>query len=110
MSTKVDAATGVVSVAVFGVSATLTPQDATAWGNVIITMAPAILILFLLWRIHKMDKQHAECNKNWAQTREQLTLAWRAIQQMNFTCKLPTEKDFLEGNFTLDESIKGEKL
>lgn len=102
MSAKADSAAGAISVAVFGVSAILTPADATAWGNVIINIAPAILILFLIWRMHRLDKQHTECSKNWTQTREQLALAYRALLDAKVCNTLPSEVDFMSGNFKLD--------
>lgn len=79
MSTKVDGATGVISIAIFGVQAVLTPADALVWGNTFIQMAPALLILFLIWRIHKLDKLYTECRRDLARTVEQLAHAHVAL-------------------------------
>lgn len=98
MSAKADTVTGAVSVAIFGISATLTPETATAWGNVIIGIAPAILILFLIWRIHKVDKQHEECARQWARTQKQLILAYQTLRELS-SCELPSEREFIQGEF-----------
>lgn len=102
MSGKVDTATGAVSIAIFGIQATLTPADASAWANVITTGAPALLIIFLIWRIYRLDKQHEECSKQWSQTRDQLHLAYEALVDESKRCQLPTTRDFLNGNFTIE--------
>ena len=101
MSGKVDSATGVISVAVFGVQAALSPGDLAAWMEVIVNCAPAILILFLIWRIHKLDKLHANCTNQWAKTQEQLALAYRAITDSVVRDQLPKEQEFLSCNFDL---------
>ena len=101
MSAKADVATGAVSVAVFGIQATMSPSDFAAWANVIVAAAPAILILFLLWRIYKLDKQHASCISNHEKTQDQLALAYRALINPNLRCHLPEEEDFIAGNFRL---------
>ena len=103
MSKTIDAATGVVSVAVFGISGSFSPEDAAAWSSVIVSAAPAILILFLIWRINKLDKQHSECNANWIKTQSQLALAYRALQGTQTSCRLPTEHEFMKGEFNLDD-------
>jgi hypothetical protein len=101
MSAKVDSATGVVSVAIFGIQAALSPNDFAAWSNVITAAAPAILILFLLWRIYRLDKQHASCVSNQQKTQDQLTLAYRALIDPRLRCNLPNEDEFIAGNFCL---------
>lgn len=106
MSAKVDTATGVISVSIFGVQAALAPADALAWGDVIIQIAPALLILFLIWRIYRLDKQHAQCNTNWMKTQDQLALAYRALLDEDVKCRLPAEHDFVAGNFNLEEVTK----
>lgn len=101
MSAKVDVATGAISVAVFGIQATMSPSDFAAWANVIVTAAPAILILFLIWRIYRLDKQHASCVTNQQKTQDQLVLAYRALLDPQLRCNLPGEDEFISGNFCL---------
>lgn len=108
MSGKTDTVTGVLSVAVFGVSGEFSAADITNWGSAILGAAPVILILFLIWRMYKLDKQHAECTTNQAKTQEQLVLAYRAIQSVQVRRRLPTEEDFCNGNFNLDDHAKKE--
>lgn len=103
MSKVLDGTTGVISVAIFGITGSFTPADASAWGEVIISIAPAILILFLIWRIHKLDKQHAECQANWQRSQDQLILLHRALQASPAICPLPPEHKFKEGQFDLNE-------
>lgn len=103
MSATTDAALGVVTVSVFGITTSVGPAEATAWGQVFIGLAPAILIIFLIWRVYRLDKQHMECTQNWNKTQEQLALAYRAITSLSVRRKLPPEKDFLEGNFCLGD-------
>lgn len=100
MSGKLDAATAVVSISIFGVQAALAPADVEAWGDTILQTAPAILILFLIWRIWKLDKQHADCTANQAKTFEQLSLAYDALLDETKRCNLPTKEEFLRGDFT----------
>lgn len=103
MSGKADAVTGVISVAIFGVQATFTAPDLALWAQVIVNAAPAILILFLIWRIVTLDRQHSECNKNWKQTREQLSLVYETLLDESIRCRLPSKHEFMKGNFDLDE-------
>lgn len=102
MSAKADATVGAINFAAFGVTAVLTPESAMNWGNVIVTIAPAILILVLLWRVHKLDKQHAECMENNAKTQAQLTLAYQALIGETKRAHLPSKEDFLDGNFSVE--------
>lgn len=104
MSAIGDSALGVITISLFGVSTSMGPAEATAWGQVLINIAPALLICFLIWRIYKLDKQHSECNLNWNKTQEQLALAYRAITSMSARRRLPTEKAFLEGDFDLKDT------
>lgn len=97
MSSKADAATGAISVAVFGLQATLTPSDLQLWAQVVVNGAPAILILFLIWRLWKMDKQHSECTRNWAETRQQLAMVYEALVDETKRCHLPSKQEFIEG-------------
>lgn len=103
MSVAGDGALGVVTISLFGLSASMGPAEATAWSQVFITGAPAILICFLIWRIYRLDKQHSECVLNWNKTQEQLALAYRAITSLSVRQRLPSEKAFLEGDFNLKD-------
>lgn len=103
MSAKIEGATGIISVAIFGITAQFSPTDITAWKEVLMGAAPLLLILFLIWRVHKLDKQHEECNANWMKAQEQLVLAYRAIQNPDMCRRLPGEEAFKEGNFNLDD-------
>lgn len=97
MSSKVDVATGTVSVAVFGLQATLAPHDLAMWAQVIVSGAPGLLILFLIWRLWKVDKQHSECTRNWAETRQQLAMVYEALVDETKRCHLPSKQDFIDG-------------
>lgn len=101
MSAKADTALGVISFSAFGVEAVLAPADALAWNNVFLTMAPAFLILFLIWRIYRLDKEHQSCKDSWELTRKQLALAHQALTSATVRCSLPSQKDFMTGNFDL---------
>jgi hypothetical protein len=106
MSTKAEGITGIVSVSILGVSAALTPDDATAWGVALQGLAPLILFCFLLWRIYKLDKQHQECTANNERMQEQIILMYRAAQNVQIRRQLPLEEDFKEGNFDLNDHVK----
>lgn len=107
MSSKVDVATGAISVAVFGLQATLTPSDLELWVQVVVNAAPAFLIIFLIWRLWKMDRQHMECTKNWAETRQQLAMVYAALVDETKRCHLPSQEDFMSGK--VPEAFKGER-
>lgn len=106
MSSQIEGATGAITVAIFGITGTLTPTDFSAWYEVLMNGAPLILILFLIWRIHCVDKRHAECTVNWMKTQEQLALTHRALQDATVARNLPSEKDFLSNNFCLSDHGK----
>lgn len=62
VSTQViDTTTGAVTIAIFGLTATLTPDDARNWAEVLTTYAPLCLIGFLIWRLRLMDKSLCKC-------------------------------------------------
>lgn len=103
MSKVIDTTTGVISVAIFGVTGSFTPADASAWGEVMMSLAPLILILFLIWRIHKLDKQNSECRKDWQRSQDQIILMHRAMQASPAIPPLPPEQRFIEGQFNLEE-------
>ena len=70
MSAAVEKTTGAITVAIAGVTATLGHEDVAAWGNVLMSLAPLILILFLIWRIYKLDQQHKDCQEKHQQLQQ----------------------------------------
>jgi len=58
---KLDQATGIITVALAGITATLSVSDAIQWGVAIMDLAPLILIGFLLWRVRMLDKSLQKC-------------------------------------------------
>lgn len=72
MTEKVDQAVGLVTIAFAGITATLAPSDAAAWGSVIMELAPLGLIAFLIWRIRQMDTDLKHCRKQHGKVDERL--------------------------------------
>jgi len=107
-SGKINSATGIVTVAFAGINGSFTAADFHEWGTTFMSLSPFVLILFLIWRMSKLDKQHSECTANQIKTQEQLVLAYRAIQDVQIRRKLPTEEDFCAGNFDLAHHAKKE--
>lgn len=110
MSAITEKATGVVTVAVAGVQATLTHEDVASWGNTLISLAPLILILFLIWRIYKLDQQHKDCQERYVQLQasqqkmqEQLLMTFLATKSPNIRRELPTVEEFKANTFTVPE-------
>lgn len=107
-SDKVDAVTGVVTVTLGVMTGSFSAADFQAWGTTIMGLSPFVLILFLIWRIRQLDIQHKECTTNQIKTQDQLVLAFRAIQDHNVRQSLPTEDEFKNGSFCLDNHVKQE--
>lgn len=105
MTGKVDQAVGLVTLSLGGVTATLAPHDAAAWGTVLMDLAPLMLIAFLIWRVQKMDKQLSSCRKQHDMVTEQLLLAYTALTDRSVRQNLPTKEDFLSGQFTIQQII-----
>lgn len=105
---KADAATGIITVTLGALSGSFSPADFHEWGTTFMSLSPFVLVLFLIWRIRQLDNQHKECTVNWAKTQEQLLLAYRAIQDTQVRRNLPSEDEFREGNFCLDNHVKKE--
>lgn len=101
MSAKEDTATGIISVAIFGFSGQFSPADMSAWADVVMRAAPVVLILFLIWRMHKLDKQHSDCMVNWQKSQDQQLLMYRAIQDPSICKGLPPEHEFVANSFCL---------
>ena len=102
---KLDAATGVITVAVAGVSGSFSASDVHEWGTVLMNMAPLILILFLIWRIYKLDQQHKECLDNHSRMQEQVLLAYLAAKSPEAGHELPSKADFMSGSFNVTELL-----
>jgi hypothetical protein len=79
---KVDAVTGVVTVAVAGISGAFTIGDAQQWGDLLITLFPYVLIIFLIWRIHKLAAQHQDCVKMHDQLQDQIIYSMKRIDEL----------------------------
>lgn len=108
----VDTITGVVTISIFGITATLTPEDARNWGEVLTTYAPLILIGFLIWRLRLMDRNLASCETRHdaleVQHRDlnnKLLLAYAAIHRKG-TTDLPSLKDFDSGDFNIKDHVE----
>lgn len=105
MTDKLDAATGVITVAIGGVTAALTPADAMAWGNTLMALAPLLAIVFLIWRVRVMDKQLQECRAAHQRVAEQLLIAFTALKNPGVAQKLPDAMDVLQGNYDLQDCL-----
>lgn len=105
MTGKVDQAVGLVTLSLGGVTATLAPHDAAAWGSVLMDLAPLGLIAFLIWRVQKMDRQLASCREQHDRVTDQLLLAYTALTNRSVRQNLPTKEDFLCGKFTIQQIL-----
>lgn len=110
MSAITEKATGVVTVAVAGVQATMTHEDVASWGNTLMSLAPLILILFLIWRIYKLDQQHKDCQErhealqaSQQKMQEQLLMTFLAAKSPNIRKELPTVEEFKSNTFIVPE-------
>lgn len=100
-SSKIDAATGVITFAIAGVSGSFSATDLHEWGTTFMSLSPFVLVLYLLWRTRQLDLQHQECTSNNAKLQEQIVLSYRALQNAQIRERLPAEQDFMAGNFCL---------
>lgn len=107
MTAIAEKATGAVTIAVAGVTATLGHEDVKEWGNVLLALAPLLLILFQTWRIYKLDQQHKDCQERHEQLQEsqqrmqeQILTTFLAVKSPTMRKDLPTVKEFKESNFT----------
>lgn len=105
MTGKVDQAVGLITLSIGGVTATMAPHDAAAWGSVLMDLAPLGLIAFLIWRVQKMDRQLASCREQHDRVTDQLLLAYTALTNRNVRQNLPTKEDFLSGQFTIQQIL-----
>lgn len=93
--------TGVITVAIAGVTVALTPQDAIAWGQTFMQLGPLMLVLFLVWRLKKLDDQLKDCRTSHDRVANQLLLAFTAIKNPEVAANLPHPKDIVDGSATL---------
>lgn len=106
-------ATGVVTVSIAGVNVAMSHADLINWGNALMGLAPLILIMFLIWRMYKMDQQHKSCQDNYHalqishdDMQKKLLFAYLSIQKTNNTsCSLPTVEKFVANEFELPVKI-----
>ncbi|MND22535.1 hypothetical protein D3C81_1095520 [compost metagenome] len=103
---KTDGATGVVTIALAGINASFTAADIEQWGTVLMNMGPLMLILFLIWRIYKLDQQHKDCLDNHAKMQEQVLLAYLAIKNPNTRQNLPSQEEFLSCSFNIADIVE----
>lgn len=108
MAAITEKATGAVTVAIGGITATLGHEDVAAWGSVLMSLAPLVLILFLIWRIHKLDQQHKECQANTERLQasqqrmqEQLLTTFLAVKSPTIRKELPTVEAFKSNSFAV---------
>lgn len=73
-SSKVEGVTGVVTIALGALSGSFTAADFHEWGTTFMSLSPFVLILFLIWRIYQLDKQHKDCTVNQAAMQAQINL------------------------------------
>lgn len=107
-SDKADAVTGIITVTLGAVSGSFSPADFHEWGTTIMSLSPFVLVLFLIWRLRQLDSQHKECTANQIKFQDQLMLAYRAIQDGHVRNKLPSEDDFMSGNFNVQDHVRQE--
>jgi hypothetical protein len=98
-SNKMDGATGIVTVALGFISGSFTAEDFHTWGQTIMSLSPFVLILFLLWRIWKMDKQLKDKDDQLIKTQDKLDLLYSALTSTQVRRNLPSACDFRDGNF-----------
>lgn len=81
-SSKVDAVTGVVTIGMAGISGVFTAADAHQWSTLLVALFPYALIIFLLWRVHKLAAQHENCVKMHDELQDQIIYSMRRIDQI----------------------------
>lgn len=106
MSNKADQASGVITIALGGITASLTAGQAAEWGSVLMSLAPLLLIGFLIWRVRMLDSQLQCCQENHNKVTNQLTLAYMAMRDPQVAKRLPPQEEFLSGEFDIDQCLK----
>lgn len=106
----VEKVTGVISFSLFGISAALKAQEAREWGQVLMEMAPLLLIVFLAWSLWRTNRKHDECRKTNEQLNEKILLVYAAMISNQTRKSLPSPGDFNSNNFNLGELVPPSKL
>lgn len=110
-SSKVDGAVGVITFSIAGVTGVLDAASAEAWGHTLLNLAPLLLIIFVIWRMMKLDSSHKECQRKYDKISEQLLLTYAAMKAHTPAHQLPTVREFKENEFDLQETVgKVEKI
>jgi hypothetical protein len=99
--------TGVLTIAIAGVTVALTPADALAWGQTLMQLGPLALIMFLVWRLKQLDKDLGSCRESHDKVAQQLLLAFTAIKNPELAADLPHPSDIVNGNATLVQCPDG---
>lgn len=100
-SSKLDGATGVVTIALGAISGSFTAEDFHQWGQTIMSLSPFVLILFMIWRMRKIDQQHKDCGENLIKTQDKLDLMYHALTNNQVRRNMPSACDFRDGNFEI---------
>lgn len=99
--------TGVLTIAIAGITVALTPSDALAWGQTFMQLGPLAVVLFLIWRIRQLDKDLGHCRVSHERVTQQLLLAFTALKDPSVAATLPHPKDIVDGNATLVQCPDG---
>lgn len=103
---KAEQATGVITFSFAGITAALTAAQAAQWGEVLMGMGPILLILFLIWRMRKLDAQLKDCQENHQKVTNQMIMAYMAMKDPALASKLPPMEQFISGEFDPKECMK----
>lgn len=102
--------TGVITFSLFGISAALQAHEAREWMQVVLDMAPVILIGFLAWSLFNMNKKHEQCRVTNEQLNEKILLLYAAMVSNQTRKCMPSPTDFNENNFDLRQIVPEHKL
>ena len=107
---SIEKATGIVSFSLFGISAALSSADARSWGQVLMELAPLILIAFLAISLWKTNKKHEECQKTNGLLNEKIILIYASLSSRDIRRNLPEPTDFNRNNFELNDLVPPNRL
>lgn len=102
--------TGIISFSLFGISAALQAHEAREWGQVLLDMAPVMLIAFLAWSLWRTNKRHDKCVVNNEQLNEKILLLYAAMVSNQTRKCMPSPTDFNQNNFDLQTLVPESKL
>lgn len=103
---KAETATGVISFSIAGITAALTASQAGEWITVLMGSGPFLLILFLIWRMRKLDTQLKDCQESHQRVTNQMIMAYMAMKDPEAAKKLPSMEMFISGDFDPKECLK----